>query len=117
MERVTFRRLESAADEPEIKVRVNPHQLTIHVHGELDSETVPALRSALHDAEHGPVAMDVWVDFTDCPYFDAQTVGLLATTAQRLHAANKRLSLEGLSDRQEAVARICGLHRVATIYP
>jgi anti-anti-sigma factor len=104
-------------DGSEIKVRVDPHQLTVHVHGELDPETVPALRSALHDAAHDPVAMDVWVDFTDCPYFDAQTVALLAAAAHRLRDANKQLSLEGLNDTQEAVARICGLHRVAAIYP
>jgi anti-anti-sigma factor len=105
------------AGEFAIKLRVDPQQLTVRVHGELDHQTVPVLHSALSDADHGPAARDIRVDFTDCPYFDAQTVALLAAIAQRLRAANKQLSMEGLNDTQEAVARICGLHRVVTIYP
>ena len=87
---------------------------TIRVRGDIDLMTAPGLDRALYDAGLGSPSHLV-VDLTDVGFLGAQALGVLAIAANRLRAAERRLTVEGLTAFQLKIVCLCGLEAALSV--
>src|SRR4029453_3128886 len=84
--------------------------------GEVDLYTAPEFKQRLLDVI-GKGAKNVVVDFSDTPFIDSTTLGVLCGGGKRLRTNDGQLSLV-CSDRNiTKIFEITGLDRVFTIHP
>ena len=106
----------SSHTDQHVSLRTVEHDgaLLLEVTGEVDFETVPALRDALATALSGGHARVV-VDLADLQWLDSLGVGVLVAAYKRARAARVELVLWRPSSKARAILRLSGLDQVMTV--
>lgn len=89
----------------------DPTMTTVHVGGEIDVYTAPALRRELDEQIHGGCKQLV-VDLSDVTFMDSTGLGVLVGRLKLLRAQGGTLRIRGASERVVKVFTITGLDRV-----
>lgn len=89
---------------------------TVTVAGDLDLQSVPALREALLRATQRTPEV-LLVDLTGVPFCDSTGMGVLATAAKRMTALGGRLVLSGVQPLPRRVFDLTGLSSAVEVHP
>jgi len=102
---------------PALATRVGraPGRVVVGLTGELDASTAPALRRLLDDLVEGQGNLNVAVDLSGLAWVDADGLGALVASAQRLRARGRRLTLTGVRPRTYGALEAAGLTRAFAI--
>ncbi len=87
----------------------------LRVAGQLDLQSVPALRTALVELVDG-AHPQVIVDLTELTFIDSTGLGVLAAATRRAQANGARLCVSGAQERVSALIRRTGLERYLPLY-
>jgi len=87
----------------------------VHVAGEVDVYTSPALKSALVDAASNG-CRTVIVDLGKVPFIDSSGLGVLVGALRRVRESDGELRIVSGSETVVKIMRITGLDRVFTLY-
>lgn len=88
----------------------------VHVHGEVDMDTAPALDEALRDASEAESTALV-VDLHDVQFLGSSGLGVLLVWHRRCAARGTPLALVALPHAITRVIAITGLDRIFTVLP
>lgn len=100
----------------DVRVEETPEgAVVVHVSGELDLATTPALEDALTRLPDGS---HVVIDLGACSFLDSSGVRLLAMAARRVEETNGRLDLVAAGDSGVArVLEITGIDTLVGVHP
>lgn len=101
--------------ELELSTSHEEHVCVVHVAGEVDVYTSPALKSALADAM-GDGCKVVIVDLGKVPFIDSSGLGVLVGALRRVREAGGEMRLVSDQEMVGKILRITGLDRVFTLY-
>ncbi len=90
--------------------------VVVHVAGEIDVYSAPALRERLDD-EIGGGQHDIVVDLTDVSFMDSTGLGVLVGRLKQIRLNDGSMRLVAANDRVLKVFTITGLDKVFEIYP
>jgi anti-sigma B factor antagonist len=82
--------------------------------GDLDLATAPALRETLIQLVTAGM-VHVAVDLAGVAFIDSSGLGILATAAKRLEAANGRLAIRNPRPQAQQILELTGLDRVLAV--
>jgi anti-sigma B factor antagonist len=88
----------------------------LRVAGQLDLQSVPALRTALLDLVDGSHPQ-VIVDLAEMTFIDSTGLGVLAAATRRASGNGARLCISGAQSRVAALIRRTGLERYLPLFP
>jgi anti-sigma B factor antagonist len=88
----------------------------VHVHGDLDVASGPALRADLLSLIEGG-ARDVIVDLSEVAFLDSSGLGVLITALKRLRVHGGTLRLAGCQPAVLRLLDLTALGRVFFVYP
>ncbi|HEY9372037.1 STAS domain-containing protein [Streptomyces sp.] len=97
----------------EIETREGPHDVVLTLHGELDQDTVDALRDALSAR---PDARRIVVDCSGLRFCDSSGLNVLLRTRMRMRERGGRLDLAGLRPPVDRMFEITGARSVFRVY-
>ena len=108
---------ESLTDEPVFTVRVDDtgERCDVHVVGELDVNTAPALREELHRLVAWSTSSTLLLELSALTFCDARGLGTIVSAHKAAEAAGKRLVLSGATRSMRQLLRITKLERVLDI--
>lgn len=87
----------------------------VHVKGEVDIYTSPALRTALSDVT-GDGCGTVIVDLAEVPFIDSSGLGVLVGALRRVRESDGDLRVVSGHETVVKILRITGLDRVFALY-
>lgn len=87
----------------------------VHVKGEVDIYTSPALRTALSDVTGDGCGM-VIVDLAEVPFIDSSGLGVLVGALRRVRESDGELRIVSGHDTVVKILRITGLDKVFALY-
>lgn len=99
----------------ELRTTKEGHVCVIHVAGEVDVYTSPALKTALLDATSDGCRV-VIVDLGMVPFIDSSGLGVLVGALRRLRESEGELRLVSHHETVVKILRITGLDRVFALY-
>lgn len=88
----------------------------IAVHGEVDFDTAPALRTALMDAIDEHPEWDLVVDLEGVDFIDSAGLGVLTGGLERARAGGGDLALVATGQNVIRILEITGLNRLFAIH-
>jgi anti-sigma B factor antagonist len=89
--------------------------MVLHVSGELDLHTSPALRDALSEFL-GSGTTKLAVDLEDVGFMDSSSLGILVTSLKRIREMDGDLALVGVNGSPLKVLTLTGIDRLMPMY-